>query len=214
MRPRSLRDEDGAALLVVFAAIFLTSVLSSGLVLLTSMEIRIASNYRESTELTYVARSAFDVVTAALGESTDLSVSLASGTSPTLFGRSSPAGMPSSSVPDVGAETTVLQTMWDRPGSWGANNPRWRPFADGFFESVLPSTVRGHPSYVIAWIADDEFETDGNPTADSNGQVRVHVESFGSLGARQALDGIIVRRRPFPAPLASVGLREGDRFAP
>lgn len=214
MGPRSLRDENGAALLVVFAAIFLTSVLSSGLVLLTSTEIRIASNYRESTELTYVARSAFEMVTAALGESADLSASLASGTSTALFGRSSPAGMPSSRVPDVSAETAVLQTMWNRPGSWGADNPQWRPFADGFFDSVLPTGVRGHPSYVIAWIADDEFETDGNPTVDSNGQVRVHVESFGSLGARQALDGIVVRRRPFPAPLAFVGLRESDRLAP
>lgn len=85
----------------------------------------------------------------------------------------------------------------DRP--WGANNPVWQPFAYGRLSDLAPQQ-RPSPDYLVVWVADDEREEDGDPSADEavpgrpgRGVVRVHAEAFGPLGARRAVEAELVR---------------------
>ncbi len=85
----------------------------------------------------------------------------------------------------------------DRP--WGANNPVWQPFTYGRLSDLAPQE-RPSPDYLVVWVADDEREEDGDPSADEavpgrpgRGVVRVHAEAFGPLGARRAVEAELVR---------------------
>jgi hypothetical protein len=66
------------------------------------------------------------------------------------------------SVADMNAITA------DRP--WGANNPRWKPYAYGPLRDMLPaSNTIDSPYYVLLLVGDDPSETDNDPTRDGAG---------------------------------------------
>ena len=64
---------------------------------------------------------------------------------------------------------------------WGANNPQWRLFAWGPLRDIAPDLEIDSPMYVAVWIADDPAETDGDPTADTNGTLTLHARSARAL---------------------------------
>ena len=47
--------------------------------------------------------------------------------------------------------------------------------------------------YLVAWIADDPAESDGNPQADVNGTLTVHAEAYGPGGARKVIEVTVAR---------------------
>ena len=85
----------------------------------------------------------------------------------------------------------------DRP--WGANNPRWRLFAFGRLRDMLPAGAIDSPYYVVAMVADDPGENDGDPTRDgvSNnpgaGIFAVRAEAFGPIGAHKVVELTVAR---------------------
>ncbi len=86
------------------------------------------------------------------------------------------------------------------PGTWGANTPRWVPYTWGPATSLAPGVLTS-PVFVVAYVADDEWDGDGDPERDSNGRVRVRGEAFGPVHGNRAVVATIVRERPSPAPL-------------
>jgi hypothetical protein len=47
--------------------------------------------------------------------------------------------------------------------------------------------------YLVAWIADDPADSDGDPAADSNDRLALRGESIAPLGVRQTIDALISR---------------------
>jgi hypothetical protein len=93
---------------------------------------------------------------------------------------------------DMDAVTT------DRP--WGANNPRWQPFAWGFLNDITPSGSVNSAFYAMVMVADDPSENDNNPLVDGapppppatvnpgSGVISMRAEAFGPFGAHKLLE--------------------------
>jgi hypothetical protein len=95
----------------------------------------------------------------------------------------------------------------DRP--WGSNNPRWQLFAWGFLNGLLPAAESSF--YVVAMVADDSSENDGDPLLDGStactqngivacnpgtGRIELRAEAFGPFGAHKILESTISRSGP------------------
>jgi hypothetical protein len=93
----------------------------------------------------------------------------------------------------------------DRP--WGANNPRWQLYGYGRLSRLAPR-VRAS-SYMIALVADDPSERDGDPLRDApdpaepgSGLMTMRIEAFGLRGGHRKLE--ITLARPPAAPAVRV----------
>ncbi len=83
----------------------------------------------------------------------------------------------------------------ERP--WGANNPRWRPYAFGAVDSATPGQAA---TYVVVLVGDDPSENDGDPGRDGvapgnpgAGIVFLRAEAFGASDTRRIVEATIVR---------------------
>jgi hypothetical protein len=56
---------------------------------------------------------------------------------------------------------------------------------------IISSTLGASDAYVVAWVADDPDETDGDPSRDSNGVILVRAEAFGTRGAWRAIEATL-----------------------
>ncbi|HTI38416.1 MAG TPA: hypothetical protein VL484_12685 [Vicinamibacterales bacterium] len=93
---------------------------------------------------------------------------------------------------DLAARTATLQAETDAVAS-GPDRPVWRLFAWGPASMLLPSPASIGPFYLAVWFADDSGDGDGNPSADANGIVIVHAESYGAGGVLRAVECVISR---------------------
>lgn len=78
-------------------------------------------------------------------------------------------------------DATTALVADDRP--WGAANPRWRPFVHLPLAQIDADAARVCPCYLVAWVADDPADGDGDPLADAP----VGVEGHGVLLVRGAV---------------------------
>lgn len=215
--PGSLAEQ-GVALVIVAMTLLLLSAVGAALVVVTSADVLIAANVGASNEALYAADAVFERTLAELRDTSDLTAVL-KGTTPSAFQDGAPTGQRSLSD---GTRIDLSQVLSlatcrklttcsaadmngvsaDRP--WGTLNPRWRLYSYGSFDPA-PSGIRsGLPAYVVSMVADDQMETDGDPSRDgvrtgtlSNpgaGVILVRGEGFGRRGAHRVVEGAVVRR--------------------
>jgi PilX N-terminal len=203
-----LCDERGVVLILAMMALLLMSALSAAVILTSSSESVIAGNYRNSIEALYAADAIAERAVAQLGWISDWDAVLNE-----LVRSSSVDGLPGGlralpaggtldltrvlTLANCGKITTcsagdiVGNATGDRP--WGADNPVWRLFAYGPLGDVLPTV--GAPFYVLAMVADDPSERDGDPARDSSGEgnpgagiISVRAEAFGPRGTHKIIE--------------------------
>src|SRR5262245_46555959 len=186
MRPylrQRAAGEEGVALVLAIMAILLLSALGVALVMTTSTESLIASNFRNSEEGLYAADAAIERVMDDLLTVPDWNTALAE-TNPV---RSAFVDGPASgdrtlidgstinltdivSLANCGHTGTCSATeltsnaTGERP--WGANNPVWQLYAYGPVNSLLPTSTINSSFYVTVMIADDPSENDNDPHHD------------------------------------------------
>jgi Tfp pilus assembly protein PilX len=176
-----IRREDGIALIVAMMAMLLMTALGVALVLTTSSETMIASNFRNSQEALYAAdavveRAMDDILTVADWNK------LLDGSTQSAFVDGAPSGtrtLPDGSTIDLAqalnlancdhvaactdAEMNAVSAM--RP--WTTNNPRWKLYAYGNLADMLPASDSINSSYyVLLMVADDPSENDDDPLHD------------------------------------------------
>lgn len=207
-------NERGTALVVSLMAMLLLSALGLALVLTTSTETKIASNYTNSQEALYAADAAIertlqDVLTVA-----DWNAML-SGTARSAFVDGAPSGsrtIPGGFTFDLGEATNLMNcgklstcaaadmnlNTEERP--WGVNNPRWQLFAYGPVNDLLPTATLNSQMYVVVWVADDPSETDGDPAKDGNiatnpgmGVITLRAVAYGNGGVSRIIDVTLSR---------------------
>jgi len=197
---KRLGAEDGTALIIALMATMLLTALGAAVIMVTTTETKISNNYSNAQEALYAADAAVervvqdllmvprwnDILTGATqsafvdGSMTGMKQLVGGGSTTLCCGTSSATGQ-------LQAETDLLN-------SWGANNPQWRLFAWGPLMNVLPDSASvDSPMYLVAWIADDPAESDGNPQADVNGTLTVHAEAYGPGGARKVIEVTVAR---------------------
>src|SRR4051812_5543965 len=160
----SLRGQDGVALVVAMMALLLMSALGVALILTTSSDTMIASNYRNSAEALYAADA---VVERAMDDLLTVSDwnGLLSGSVQSAFVDGAPNGtrkLPDGSTIDLSdavnmancghaaacsASELIGNATGDRP--WAENNPVWRLYAYGPLNDMIPTRTINSPFYVV-----------------------------------------------------------------
>jgi hypothetical protein len=172
--------EEGIALMVTMMAMLLMSALGAALVLTTSSEMIIATNFRSSGEGLYAADAALERIVGDLLAVPDWD-SLLSGALQSAFIDGAPAGSRTLSDGSIVDLTRVLAlancrkitpctdsemdlVTHERP--WGRNNPRWRLFGYGHLSDLMPTASVSSPYYVVVMAGDDAAELDADATHD------------------------------------------------
>ena len=79
------------------------------------------------------------------------------------------------------------------PDVFGADSPEWRLFAHAPLGALLPGDGFDLPLYLVVWVADDEWDGDGDPAVDSNERILVRAHAFGAGGTRAIGEARVAR---------------------
>jgi hypothetical protein len=194
-------------LMALIVTMFLSAI-GGALVLLASTDTRIASNEERRAEAVGLAEVLLARVCQDLTRAPDWSAVLSSGAGAPFQDPGPPPSPVRTEVGGLTALTLNVQRETDDFNRWGPDGPRWRLYAFGPAERLFagtaggagPGTVervgqtRASAFYVVAWVADDPGEGDGNPGADRNETVQVRAEAFGPLRTRQAILATVRRK--------------------
>lgn len=212
----SRTTETGVALVIALMITLLLSTLAVALILTTTVETKIASQFQRAQGALYAAdaiveRSLDDLLGVANWNR------LLDGTARSPFVDGPPAGvrtLADGSVIDLAqvlnlasCHKTTACTVADmnavsddRP--WGANNPRWKLFAYGPLSTLLAPGGVESPYYGVVMVGDDPAEDDGDPTLDGTGAnpgagiVMVRGEAFGPGNAHKVVELTVTRAQP------------------
>lgn len=218
VRTRRISDERGVALIISLLAMMLMTALGMALMLNSQTEMLIGGNYRDSVEGSYVADAGLERVMQDVLSIPDWNQILttadgvrANVTSGFIDSTTTPT-MPDGRTVDLAKATNMVNcsktttcsdgdmntSTGDRP--WGVNNPRFRLFAWGPVNDLLPTATLNSPFYIAVWIADDAAENDGNPSADGvdltnpgRGVLTLRAEAFGPGGTHRVIEATIAR---------------------
>lgn len=177
-------------LVIALMSLVLLSALGTSLAVIMTTELRAAANYATSRQAMYAADGMLQVAAHELLPFENWNPVL-SGGALSAFVDGAPSGsrqLGDGSSVDL-MQVTALANGEPRP--WGANNPAWRLFAFGWL---------GPRTYVVAWVADDAAENDGDPSADGDstenpgaGILALRAEAFGVGGAHKVLEATVRR---------------------
>ena len=194
-----LSDEQGSALIIALMAMMLLTALAGAVIMVSTTETKIASNYSSAQEALYAADAAVERVMQDLLMVPRWNDILA-GTSQSAFvdgGMTAAKALPGGGLITLccaaASATGQLQAETDAANSWPGNNPAWRLFAWGPLSSILSEGEVDSSMYVAVWIADDPAETDNNPLADVNGTLTLHAEAYGPGGSRKVVEATVAR---------------------
>lgn len=185
-------DDRGAAMILALLTTLLLAGLGLSLTLLGDMERRIASNFRLDHEVWFAVDAAIERAAADLARTPDWDVVLAGAVQSTFVDSTRAPVLRSGGTINLDALTADLQRSTSAAASFGADTPLWRLYAWGPLTRMTPTPAAGDP-YLVAWVADDVLEADGNPSDDSNGIVTIHALAFGPGGARRAAEAHVRR---------------------
>lgn len=191
-RPEA-RAQDGTALVAALTTVTLLAALGGGLLLVVMAEVRIAALHREGLQALYAADGMVEFVIAELAGQ-EVTAAL-TGASASGF-MDGPAG-----ERQVGNRTIHLDelTQIERCGQpracdvgaiRGTDAPWWQLYAYGTLDRLLG--VEGPPIYLVAWVADDPSENDGDSLRDGlpgvnpgHGIVAIRVHAYGVAAHRR-----------------------------
>lgn len=209
---RPIRNENGMALVVALMSMLLLTALGIGLAMTTMTETMITANYRDSGEAMYAADAGIERVMQDLLTVPDWNRIL-TGTVQSAFIDGAPTGtrtLPDGSTIDLAAATNTLNcgkttacsvadmNAWTSERSYLTNNPRWQLFAYSPLADIIETGSVLSSMYVAVWIADDQAETDGDPTTDGGeaggrGVLLLRAEAFGPNGASSVIEATVAR---------------------
>jgi hypothetical protein len=204
--------EQGVALLVALMAMLVMAALGAALMLAAATESRIARNFRNNAEALYAADAVLERAVDELRAIADWNL-LLSGTARSAFVDGEPRGHRvladgktidlAEVLSDINCRTVGICSdaamdaiTAERP--WGANNPRWQPFAWGYLKELAPAVTMTSPFYVMVMVADDPSECDDNPLVDGGAMVSCPPSAKANPGA-----GVIAVRAEVFGPFAS-----------
>lgn len=173
------------SLVIALMSLMLLAALGGSLAVVMHTELRVVANVATSRETMYSADGVLQIAAQELLAVADWNALLSSGVLSGFV--DGPAGglrpLGDGTSVDL-ARATIDANSEPRP--WGANNPAWRLFAYGWL---------GSRTYVIAWVADDSAENDGDPLRDGGGVANpgsgilaLRGEAFGVGRAHKVLE--------------------------
>jgi hypothetical protein len=200
--PDPRRDERGVALVVALLSMLLLSALGLGLMMTTMSETMIATNYRDGGEAMYSADAGIERVMQDVLTVPDWDRFLA-GTIRTSFTDGAEPGeraLPDGSKLNLLSATNMMNcakvatcsvadmNTWTAERPFSTNNPRWQLIAYAPLADVIETGTVLSPMYIAVWVADDQAETDNDPTKDANGVLLMRSQAFGPGGVSSVVE--------------------------
>ena len=208
---KRLGNERGAALIMAIALLLLLTAIAGAVAVASRTEVLIVGNVRQGREMLYAAEGAAALVVRDLGLIADWNTVLTGATASSFTDgaaigpRTLPGGDTLILCCGAGSLTDEVQRRAHGGRSWGADTPVWQIVAWGAVNSWLPAGRIDSPLYVVAWIADDPDDGDGNPYVDANGFLELHVHALGPRGGRRVVEALV--ERPAGGSLADTRVR-------
>ena len=205
--PLSLENERGVALIIALMSVLLLTALGLGLLMTTSTEATITSNFRDGGEAMYAADAGIERVMQDLLTIPDWNRVLI-GEVQSSFVDGLPSGtrtMPSGGTVDLGGATNMINCgktasctnaemdAMTAARPYGPNNARWKLFAYAPLSQVIETGTVLSDMYVTVWIGDDPAEADNNALADTNGVLLMRAQAFGPAGAINTIEVTLSR---------------------
>ncbi len=211
MTKRSARTQGGFGLVSVLIWLSLLATLALGVALATSTEAPAAGALHEKLKMTRAAESAVALAVAVLAQHPDWTnapagaltsaftdgpigarsvggavVNLAVETSLRTCGRAAPCD-----------DTATAASSPARP--WGVRNPRWQLLVHQPLAALDATAGAVCPCYLMAWVADDPADADGDPGHDAppgmagHRVLLVRGAAFGGLGALAEVEALVAQ---------------------
>lgn len=211
------KDERGAALLVALMAMTLMMALGTALIVASTSETMIALNFRVAAEAMYAADAMLERAIGELENVPDWQ-DVPSGVLLASFVDGSPSGarvladgrsidlVQARNMANCQSSSGCSSADLDRYGAerpWGPGNPRWQLYAFGRLADLSGGQEPGSPFYVVALVADDPGDNDGDPAHDGleaggianpgRRQLMIRAEAFGIRGAHRVVEAAVAR---------------------
>jgi hypothetical protein len=214
-RPWGAQSDAGIALLLVVISLALFLAVAAALVMMASMEIRMAGAERVRHAVRGAAEVALERALQELAIAADLNEILAGSVRSGVAGADLAPDVAGWGALDLPALTDSLQRESDAANRWGVDGQVWRLFGYTSLGTLLDAAgpaasgaagagggggagaagaaASAGEFYTVTWVSDDPADGDGNPSADANGRVVVRAEAFGPFRSRQALVATVRR---------------------
>jgi hypothetical protein len=211
MRVAALSDVRGFGLLTVLLWLSLLATTALGVALATSAEPPATSALHDRLRLARAAESAVSLAVASLAAQPDWSLVPGAGVA-SPFTDGAPgvrvvAGVPIDLLDETRQRTCGRVTPCDdvatstvAPGRpWGVRNPRWRLVVHLPLADVDAVAARACPCYLVAWVADDPADDDGDPTRDAppgvagHGVLLVRGAALGGAGTLAEAEALVAQ---------------------
>lgn len=211
MRCPMTRDRRGFGLLTVLIWMSLLATAALGVALATSAEPPATSALQDRLRMARAAESAVSLAVSALAAQVDWTLVPGAGlVSPFIDGAPGMrfvAGVPfdlavetrqrtcGRAAPCDDATTSVVAPA--RP--WGARNPRWQLVVHRPLTDIDAVAARACPCYLVAWVADDPADDDGDPERDAppgvagHGVLLVRGAAVGAQGALAEVEALVAQ---------------------
>jgi hypothetical protein len=205
------RHQRGMTLVVVLLWLALLATLALGVAVATAYEPLAASAMRDRLRLRRAAESAATLAIMELSMRADWST-VPGGGVPSMFSDGAP-GHRSLGTRDLDLVGETNLRTCGRPGAcddpstsaptadrpWAGRNPRWRPFVHLPFARISAAADRPCGCYLVAWVADDPADEDGDPATDAavgmagHGVVLVRGAAFDAAGGVAEVEALVAQ---------------------
>jgi hypothetical protein len=180
-----LQSERGIAILTTLMAMLLMSLLAAALTLSVSTETMIAGTFRDLQAGAFAAESALERALADLQSEEDFGPVLTGVVRSTFLNGEAPEHLVNlancaKATPCTDAE--INRATFERP--WGVDNPRWRLYAYGKLDDLLPEQFV-KPRYSVAVLV---AGANAGPNV-----ISLRAEAFGVRGVHSRLDATVER---------------------
>ena len=183
------RSEAGVALLQVLILLMMVTAMAAGAATMARVEVLVASFHQNEREAASAAQAMLAAAVKDLDDTPDWNAILA-GTRRASFAD----GPDTSPRPIPGGGTVVVccaaRSLTARLQS--DTGLSWQPFGWQSLRALV-NVPDAPPYYLVAWVADDAGDSDGNASADTNDRLLVHVESAAPGGRRREIDVLVER---------------------
>ena len=207
----TVSTQRGFGLVSVLIWLSLLATLSLGVALATSTEAPAAGALHEKMRMTRAAESAVALAVAGLAQHADWASAPAGGLSSGFSDGAAGTRAVGGAVVDLVAETNVRTcgraTACDDASTsapsamrpWGVRNPRWQLFVHQPLAALDAAAGAACPCYLVAWVADDPADADGDPRRDAppgvegHGVLLVRGAAFGGQGALAEVEALVAQ---------------------
>ena len=207
----SVGSPHGFGLVAVLIWLSLLGVLALGVALATLAEPPAAGALHEKLKMTRAAESAVALAVASLAQYPDWTTAPTGGLASVFTDGGPGARSAGGAVVDLAVETNMRTcgraTLCDdlataaasaaRP--WGVRNPRWQLFVHQALADIDAVAGAVCPCYLVAWVADDPADADGDPWHDApagvegHGVLLVRGVAYGGAGALAEVEALVAQ---------------------